>query len=82
MQLQHTLILVHLSSAPSSLYLRQYNWLDPSGNEKNIYEKNLQLSELQLYINNIKRWLDILNLLYARKQYNQVTTLIKWRNPF
>ena len=38
---------------------------------------NLQLAELQFYINNIKRYLVKVVVLYARIKYHQFNTLIK-----
>ena len=53
-----------------------------SGYEQTIREKNLQLTELQLYINNIARCLCIGFILSARKQDYQLNTLIKCYNLF
>ena len=40
------LILIHVYYAPSSLGATQSNWLNSSGYDQTIHEKNLQLTEL------------------------------------
>ena len=48
-----------------------------SGYEQTLRKKNLQLTELQLFINNIASFLSILFVLSARRQDFQFNTLIK-----
>ena len=48
-----------------------------NGYEKILLENNLQLTELQFYINNIARCLGIVVILSARIQDRQFNTLIK-----
>ena len=52
------------------------SWNKPvsSGYEKTLRKKNMQLTELQFYINNIARCLDIVDLLSTRRQYHQFNT--------
>ena len=53
-----------------------------SGYEQILCEKNMQLTELKLYINNIARCLCIVDILSARIQYHQWYTLIKFATLF
>ena len=45
-----------------------------------LYDNNMQLMELQFYINNIARCLDIVDLLYIIIQYQKCNTIIKCDN--
>ena len=45
-----------------------YNLSKPSGYDQMLCEKNMWLTELQLFINNIARCLSILDIIYARIQ--------------
>ena len=45
-------------------------------------KENLQLTELQLYINNIESFLVIMDILSARMQDNQLNTIIKCSTIF
>ena len=48
-----------------------------NGDEQTLREKNLQLTELQLYINNITRCPGTVVILFARRKDHQLNTLIK-----
>ena len=48
--------------------------VNSSGYEQTICDNNLQLTELQFYINNVARCLGIVDLLYSRIQYHQFNT--------
>ena len=55
------------------------NWC---GYEQILREKNMQLMELQFYINKIARCLGIVDILSASRQDNQFKTLIKCSTIF
>ena len=62
---------------PSTLELSQSNSYNSIVHEKMLRKKNMQLPQLQLYINNIARCLGILDLLSAKRKYHQWNNLIK-----
>ena len=65
MQYKQFLIMDHLY-APSSIEIYQSNSDSSSGYEKMLHDKSMQLTELQLYINNIARCLEIVDIISAR----------------
>ena len=59
---------------PGSIWSNSYN---SSGYEQTLCENNMQLTELQLYINNIARCIGILGLLSAARKIQHCYNLIK-----
>ena len=63
--------LEHLYSSQRILDLFRSNAENSSSYEKMLREKNLQLPELQFYINNIAGFLVIVELIFSRRKYHQ-----------